>query len=143
MITPLIEMHRAGNSGRAVHRWMRSVSGSHWREELEHLLPGVGQQADDDAAGTFEYDLTAMRQWDFDAAGAERIEQPVLYLVSSGSAAGNEAAFNMFRAKVPHVRRVVIPDADHNLQMTNPVLVAKTIAEFVRRHPMETPDDPR
>jgi pimeloyl-ACP methyl ester carboxylesterase len=142
MITPLIEMHRVGNSGEAVHLWMRAVGGSGWRDELEPLLPGVGPQAKDDAAGTFEYDLTAMRYWDFDTAGAGRIEQPVLYLVGSRSAAGQQAVFDMFRATVPQVRRVVVLDAAHNALMTNPAVVAETIAEFLHRHPRATPDVP-
>jgi pimeloyl-ACP methyl ester carboxylesterase len=137
LIAPLIEMHRSGNRGKAVHMWMRSGAGSGWRDELEKWIPGVGDRANHDAAGTFEYDLAAMRHWDFDAVGATQIKQPVLYIVGSRTAAGHQAVTNMFRAAVPHTELAVIPDCDHSLQMTQPALVAQSMAEFLRRHPTD------
>jgi pimeloyl-ACP methyl ester carboxylesterase len=137
MVTPLIEMHRAGNSDKAVHMWMRQVSGSDWRDELEPRIPGVGDRANADAAGTFEYDLEAMRHWDFDAVGGADISQPVLHVVGSRSGPGRQVVTDMFLAAVPHAEQVTIPDADHSLQMTNADLVARPIAEFIDRHPTD------
>jgi pimeloyl-ACP methyl ester carboxylesterase len=131
MIAPLIEMHRTGNSAKAVHMWMRPGSGSGWREALEPWIPGAGDRANDDAAGTFEYDLAAMRDWDFDAVGATRIDQPVLYIVGSRTAAVLQPVTDMFCAAVPHTQIVVIPDCDHSLQMTKPAPIAQAIAEFL------------
>ena len=133
MIAPLIEMHRAGNRAKAVHMWMRPGAGSGWREELEPWIPGAGDRANEDAAGTFDYDLAAMRCWDFDAVGATRIEQPVLYIVSSRTAEAHQSVTDMFRAAVPHTQMVVIPDCDHSLQMTRPAPIAHAIAEFLGR----------
>lgn len=136
MITPLIEMHRAGESGKAVHLWMRPVAGSAWRNELEQQMPGIGERATADAAGSFEYDLEALRHWDFDEVGASQIAQPVLHIVGSRSAAGRQHVTDMFLAAVPHAEQVTIPDADHSLQMTRPGPVARVIAEFLGRHPI-------
>jgi pimeloyl-ACP methyl ester carboxylesterase len=136
LVTPLIDMHRAGNSSKAVHMWMRTVSGSGWRTELEEWIPGVGERANADAAGTFEYDLEALRLWDFDAAGASRIRQPALHIVGARSAVGRQAVTEMFLAAVPHAEQVTIAGSDHSLQMTHPATVAFVIAEFLGRHPI-------
>ena len=135
-IAPLVEMHRAGNSSKAVHLWMRATGGSNWRSEIEQLLPGAGDRAVQDATGTFEGDLAAMRSWHFESVGASRITQPVLYMVGSQNAANVEPVKNMFCAAVGHTEVVVIAGADHNLQMTRSSSVAEVMAQFLRRHPM-------
>lgn len=132
-LRPIAEMHRAGESSKAVHLWMRSTGGSDWRSDIEERVPGAGQQAIDDAAGTFESDLGALRHWDFDQVGASRITQPVLYLVGERSAPFVARVTEMFLTTVPHTELVVIPDADHNMQMIRPSLVAEAIAPFLAR----------
>jgi pimeloyl-ACP methyl ester carboxylesterase len=136
LIAPLVEMHRAGSCSKAVHLWMRATGGSDWRTEIERLLPGASAQADRDAAGTFDGDLTAMRSWDFDAVGAPGIGQPVLYVLGSHNAENLEPVTSMFRAAVPHTEVVVVAEADHNLQITKATPVARAIAEFLGRHPI-------
>ena len=136
LVAPLVEMHRAGDSSKAVHLWMRPVGGSDWRTEIEKRIPGAGDQANGDAGGTFESDLPAMRHWDLDAVGAETIEQPVLNIVGSRSAGQREVVTPMLCAAIPHTDVVVIDDADHTLPMTKPVPVAEEIAGFLRRHPI-------
>jgi pimeloyl-ACP methyl ester carboxylesterase len=137
-LTPLIEMHRSGNSAKAVHLWMRSAAGSDWRATLDEHIRGVGGQAIQDAAGTFEYDLEALRHWDFAAVGASRIGQPVLHIVGSRTAVARRPVTDMFQAAVPSAKRLTIPDADHTLHMTNPELAAATIDEFLRLHPIHS-----
>jgi pimeloyl-ACP methyl ester carboxylesterase len=136
LVAPLVEMHRAGDSSKAVHLWMRPVGGSDWRTEIEKRLPGAGDQANEDAAGTFEGDLPAMRNWDFDAVGAQTIEQPVLDIVGSRSAGHREVVTPMLCAALPHTDVVVIDDADHTLPMTKPTPVAQEVAGFLGRHPI-------
>ncbi len=136
MITPLIEMHRFGDSAKAVHLWMKVAGGSTWQRELEVRIPGVTNQARADAAGTFEYDLEAMRRWDFEAVGASHISQPVIDVVGSRTAAARQPATDMLHAAIPHAEIATIPDADHSLHMTKPTPVARAIAEFLHRHPI-------
>jgi pimeloyl-ACP methyl ester carboxylesterase len=133
-LRPLVEMCRAGESGKAVHLWMRATGGPDWRTEIERLIPGAGQRAIDDAAGTFEGDLGALRRWAFDQVAAFRIAQPVLDLVSERNASNVERVTEMFRTAVPHTELVIMPDADHNMQMNRPGPVAAGIAPFLARH---------
>jgi pimeloyl-ACP methyl ester carboxylesterase len=138
LVAPLVEMHRAGDSSKAVHLWMRPVGGSDWRTEIEKRIPGAGDRANDDAGGTFgrDGDLPALRHWDFDAVGAQTIEQPVLNIVGSRSAGQREVITPMLCAAVPHTDVVVIDDADHTLPMTRPTPIAQEIAGFLGRHPI-------
>jgi hypothetical protein len=122
-LTPLIEMHRSGNSAKAVHLWIRLAAGSDWRARLDEHIPGVGDQAIQDAAGTFEYDLEALRHWDFAAVGASRIGQPVPGL---RSAAGRSRHVPR-RCSQRQTAHVPTPTTLH---MTNPKLAAATIDEF-------------
>jgi pimeloyl-ACP methyl ester carboxylesterase len=137
LVAPLIDMHRAGNSSKAVHMWMRTGSGSGWRTELEERIPGVGERANADAAGLFEYDLEALRHWDFDAVGASRINQPVLHIVGERSGARRQPVTDMILAAIPHAEYVVIAGSDHSLQMTHPAAVARVIADFLDRHAVD------
>jgi len=133
MITPLIELHKAGDSTKAVDLWM-SAGNRDWKTLIEQTIPGVADQAVADAAGTFEFDLVAMRDWDFEAAHAQRITQPVLYLTCSGGAHRSSVA-EMFRAAVPHVRAEEMPDVDHTAPMTQPAATANVVARFLHDHP--------
>jgi pimeloyl-ACP methyl ester carboxylesterase len=133
LITPLIEMHRAGDSAQAVHRWMSSGGNAEWRRDIEEHIPGAGDQAIADAAGTFEYDLEAIRHWDFEAIGASRVTQPVLDVVGSRNATSRRPISDMLRAVIPHTEVVTIPDADHSLQMTQPAVLAAVISDFLSR----------
>jgi pimeloyl-ACP methyl ester carboxylesterase len=136
MIQPLIDLYLTGDRAKAVHLWMRASGGSDWRSAIEARIPDAGEHAIEDAAGTFEYDLAAMRDWDFEAVGGERITQPVLYVVGEQSAAINQPAADMFLAAVPETTRVIIPDCDHSLQMTHPAVLARVIARFLSDHPV-------
>jgi pimeloyl-ACP methyl ester carboxylesterase len=131
MITPLVDMHRAGDSAKAVDMWM-SAGNSDWRTLIEERIPGAGEQAVADAAGTFDFDLAAIRAWDFEATDAARITQPVLYV--TGSRSGHRPSIAaMFQAAVPHTTAEVIPDADHIVPMTDPRTVADVVATFLHR----------
>jgi pimeloyl-ACP methyl ester carboxylesterase len=136
LITPLIEMHRGGESAKAVHRWMSAGGNANWRRDIEEHIPGAGDRATADAAGTFEYDVEAVRHWDFEAVGASRITQPVLDIAGSRNEAARQPIFEMLDGAIPHVERVTIPDADHSLCMTQPTAVARAIAEFLHRQPI-------
>lgn len=133
MVTPLIKMHQAGDSTNAVDLWM-SAGNEDWGTLIEKCIPGGTDRAIEDAAGTFEFDLAAMRVWDFDAVGASRITQPVLYV--TGSRSGHRPSIAaMFRAAVPHASAEEIPDADHIAPITDPGAVAQVIARFLHDHP--------
>jgi pimeloyl-ACP methyl ester carboxylesterase len=132
MINPLIKMHQTGDSANAVDLWM-SAGNVDWKTLIEDRIPGATGRAITDAAGTFEFDLAAIRVWDFDAVNASRITQPVLYV--TGSRSGHRPSIAaMFRAAVPHASAAEMPDADHIALMTDPGAVAQVVARFLHDH---------
>jgi pimeloyl-ACP methyl ester carboxylesterase len=137
MITPLIEMHAGGRSAEAVELWM-SAGNADWKALIEQRIPGAAAQAIADAAGTFDFDLRAMRVWDFEAVGASRISQPVLYV--TGTRSGHRPSIAaMFQNAVQHTRTEAIPDADHIAPMTDPSAVAAVVAAFLHSPPSSDP----
>jgi pimeloyl-ACP methyl ester carboxylesterase len=137
MITPLIEMHAGGRSAEAVELWM-SAGNADWKALIEQRIPGAAAQAIADAAGTFDFDLRAMRVWDFEAVGASRISQPVLYV--TGTRSGHRPSIAaMFQNAVQHTRTESIPDADHIAPMTDPSAVAAVVAAFLHSPPSSDP----
>jgi 3-oxoadipate enol-lactonase len=136
MLTPLVEMHHAGQSAKAVHLFMRSAVSRDWRERTESVLPGAADRAEEDATGTFDSDLPWLRRWDFDTV-VSRVTQPVLYITGSISAPKVEPATALARAALPTAEFVVIDGADHALQMTDPAAVARPIAQFLDRQPVQ------
>jgi pimeloyl-ACP methyl ester carboxylesterase len=117
---------------------MRLAAGSNWRAMLDEHIPGVGDQAIRDAVGTFDYDLEALRHWDFAAVGASRIGQPALHIVGSRTAVGRRPVTDMSKTLFPAPELLTIPDADHTLHMTNPELAAAIVDEFLRLHPIQS-----
>jgi pimeloyl-ACP methyl ester carboxylesterase len=100
-----------------------SVGNADWKALIEPRIPGAAAQAIADAAGTFDFDLRAMRVWDFEAVGASRISQPVLYV--TGARSGHRPSIAaMFQNAVQHTRGEELPDADHIVPMTDPSAVA-------------------
>lgn len=136
MLAPLVDMHHAGQSAKAVHLFMRSAISPDWRERTDSVLPGAAGRAEEDAAGTFDSDLPMIRHWDLDTA-VHLVTQPVLYITGSISAPHVEPATNLARAALPSAEFVVIDGADHALQMTDPAGVARTIADFLDRQPVQ------
>jgi pimeloyl-ACP methyl ester carboxylesterase len=133
LLRPLVDMCRAGDRSKAVHLWMRTTGGPDWRSDIERLIPGAGDQAVNDADGTFEGDLAALRSWDFNDIDLSGIPRPVLYLVGERSAIGVQPVTDMFLSAVPDTEVIVIPEADHNMQMLWPDRVAQAIAPFLEQ----------
>jgi pimeloyl-ACP methyl ester carboxylesterase len=132
LVAPLVELHHAGETAKAVHLWMRTTGGPEWATEIEEQIPGSVEQANRDAAGTFDGDVPAMRTWDFDLVDTDRLTQPVLYLVG-GRSFHRQETVDLFRSRVPQCETVVVPDADHNLQAVRATAVAEELADFFRR----------
>jgi pimeloyl-ACP methyl ester carboxylesterase len=134
VISPLVEMHAAGRSAEAVELWM-SAGNPDWKALIEERIPGAADQAIADAAGTFDFDLRAMRVWDFSAVDASRITQPVLYVTGTRSAY-RPSITAMFQNAVHHTTTATIADADHIAPMTDPSTVAAVVAAFIQALPI-------
>lgn len=134
-IAQAARVYESGDPAGAVDQFLTLVTGADWRSTTEALVPGGPAQAERDAATFFETEVPALDKWSFDAERAERISQPVLYVIGEQSGAVFEEGVELLRSLVPQTREARVPGVDHRLQMQNPALVAEKIAEFLRGLP--------
>jgi pimeloyl-ACP methyl ester carboxylesterase len=136
MLAPLVETFRSGNVGGAVDLFMNMAAPEpDWRSELAKTLPAGAEQADDDAAVTFDVDLPQVSEWVFDADRASRLLPPVLYVWGSESGPFIETLKDHFLSLVPKAESVKLPGVDHSMNTKAPGLVASAVAEFLARQP--------
>jgi pimeloyl-ACP methyl ester carboxylesterase len=135
-LAPLVELYRSGDPRAAVDAFMELVGGADWRVEVEKALPGAPEQAYRDAATFFEVEAPALAAWSFDAEQAHRLSRPILFLSGSASGPMFEAPRQLFLSSVPHAEDVVLPGLNHLLQVQSPGAVARSIADFLARHPL-------
>lgn len=138
---PLYELYRSGDIPGAVDASMSMLCGPDWRDEIATTVAGGAEQAEKDAPTFFDVEFPAMTRWFFDAARAQRIAQPALFVSGSDSGPIFEAPRSHFRAAVPGSETMVLPGLNHLLQMRDPALVAAPIAEFLSRSPMRSATD--
>ena len=136
-MAPAFELYGSGDPKGAVDSFLTFAFGANWRNEVASSVPGGPEQADRDAATTFEVEFPATREWAFDAERGSRIGQPVLYMVGEDTEpAVREPPKQYFRGLVPQTEEVRLPGLNHLMQVRDPKRVAAAIAEFLARHPL-------
>ena len=129
------DLHASGDTAGAVSLFMSAVAGAEWRSLVATHVPGGPEQAERDGATFFEVEMPALEKWVFDVDRADRISQPVLYMIGSESGEVFEDGKQLVRSWLPQTREARVPGVNHSLQMQNPGLVAKGIAEFLLSPP--------
>lgn len=88
----------------------------------------------------FDHERAAFAAWDADTAGLDGLPQPVL-LVAGGE---GERLNSPYRARnralagrLARARQVTLPGVSHAMPLEDPSLVAWTVLDFIRRHPVE------
>jgi len=135
-MTPIVQMYDAGQKVGAIDAFLRLVSGPHYREALDRLLPGEFELAVVDADTLFQVELPSLQGWSFRRDDARRIWQPVLSAVGSDSEPIFSEIHQMLLTWFPQVETLIVPAATHTLQMMNPIAVADGLAHFFKRHPV-------
>lgn len=131
-VTPMLDLHRAGESRRAMERWMRGISLT-WRAELTRTVPGGPQQTLDDAAA-FLSDSEAVLNWSFEHERVAHLVLPVLYVVAANRVPTVDAVMRRFQDIVPQTETAEVPGAGHMLHTDQPAAVARALAEFFAHH---------
>lgn len=136
MFAPLVALYRSGNAEGAVDGFMSGMAGPGWRTDLEKTVPGGATQACRDAATFFEVEVPALDAWRFGPEQGRRISQPVLHVLGGASGPFFERSREQLLASLPHAEDAVLPGLDHMLQMRAPDVLARTIADYLARHPL-------
>ncbi len=134
-VGPIVERYEIGDRVGAVHAFFTEVGGPDWREHVENTVPGGVEQAENDAARLFESDLPTVGAWEFGAEEAEKIRQPVLFLLGSESLPFFGEARDLLRSWLPRIEDAGLAGSAHLLQMERPADAAAALADFLKRHP--------
>jgi pimeloyl-ACP methyl ester carboxylesterase len=121
-----------GNKDGAVDAFLTAVVGEGYREVIDQFLPpGAFDLAVTDIDAFFQVEIPALRQWQFTAEDAKRINQPVLSVVGMETADMFQESHALIKQWIPHAEELVIPQATHALQYMNPSAVAEGLARFL------------
>ncbi len=136
---PALEAYAAGHHEEALAIFMTVVSGLEWKEcraLLDERIPGAVADALTDVDTFFGVELPGLMQWSFDAASAAAISQPALSVYGSNTQPLWVEIAAMFRSALVRVEDCAIEGAGHLLHIQRPEPVARGIAKFLKRHPM-------
>lgn len=138
-----VQRYHAGDRAGAVDLFLRGTCGPQYRVALDRALPGGFERYVEDAPTFFEQELPALQQWSFGDIAA-RITRPVLAVVGARSLETDpiwRERHELLLRQLTDVTPVVVADTTHLLQVENPVAIARSLAEFFARHPMQRPRD--
>lgn len=133
---PIFEAYKSGDIDKALDLFMSAASAREWRSAVQSTVPGGVKQAARDAQTSFECEIPGIVAGIFNADGAKRLSQPILFAKGSESGVLFDEAMKYFVSVIPHTEQVVIPGMNHLMQMLNPKCIAAKIAEFIARNPM-------
>jgi pimeloyl-ACP methyl ester carboxylesterase len=137
-LIPIVERYTAGDRRGAVDAFLALVDGPDWRNEIGRTVPGGVEQAETDVATLFECEIPSVVEWRFGSDEAANIQQPVFYLLGSGSPPVFAESRDLLRSWLPRMEDDVLPGANHLLHMRAPARAAVRLVDFLARHPLPT-----
>jgi len=132
-ITSAVSQYRSGQREAAIDTFMRTVAGPDYRATVDRTIPRAFEQAMGDAPTFFEYELPAVRAFNFNADDARRIRAPVLLVMgdrSDGVSPIWRQRHELLLRSIPRAESFVLPGATHLLQLQNPRAIAERLAEW-------------
>ena len=141
---PALAAYGAGDREGAMAAFLSVVSSLDWetcRTQLEKHIPGGVAQAMKDADNFFSSYLPALNAWRFGAEQAATISQPVLSVLGTQTERWFVDGHDLLHAWFPQVEDCTIDGVGHLLHMQRPEPVARCMAEFFARHPMDGRND--
>ena len=136
IMAPAMKRYNEGDHAGAVDAFMQIVAGPEWRAEVARAVPGGPEQAVRDARTFFEFEVPALSQWEFDEEKAQKISQPILYVLGSESGAAFEEGRDLVHSWFPRTEDCLVQGVTHSLQMQDARAVAKGTAAFLERYPI-------
>jgi len=136
---PAFDAYAAGQHEAALAAFMSAVSGLEWsacRAVLDQRVPGAVPQAVKDAHTFFGIELPALSAWSFGAEQAATIFQPVLSVRGTDTEPLWVEVADRLRTWLAHVEDCTIEGVGHLLHMQRPEPVARSMAAFFSRYPL-------
>lgn len=136
---PALAAYGAGDREGAMVVFLSAVSGLDWescRAVLEKHVPGGAAQAIKDADNFFGSYLPTLNAWRFGSKQAAAIPQPVLSVIGTETERWFSEGHQCLHTWFPQLEGCAIEGVGHLLHMQRPEPVARGVAEFLARHPL-------
>jgi pimeloyl-ACP methyl ester carboxylesterase len=131
------EIFETGDRRGALMAFLETRAGGAFREVLDWLTEtGEFDQAVRDADTFLQVEMPAAYAWSFTPEDAGRIEQPVLSILGVQSPERAQKVHQILKQWVPQTEEVYLENAEHALPLMDPPGIAKTLAEWLAKHPM-------
>lgn len=137
---PAFAAYGAGDRDGAMAGFLSMVSSLDWetcRQVIERHIPGGVARAMTNADSFFDSYLPALSTWQFGREQAAPISQPVLSVVGTDTERLFVDSHELLHTWFPQVQDCRIDGVAHLLHIQRPEPVARGVAEFFARHPME------
>ena len=134
---PIIQTYEKGDKEVAIDQMLQIVGGTAYRPTIEKILPGSFDQAVVDADGLFKIDMPAMRSWRVGQESLKKVNKPIHSFLGADSQPMFRETCEVVLQWFPKSEMLVIPNATHWLQLTNPTSLAKGLASFFTKHAMK------
>ena len=138
--SPVFDSYRRGDHSGAFAMFASAASGLEWgecRALLEQRIPGVVAQTVNDADTFFGVELPSLQLWAFGPEQAAAIHRPVLSVLGAETQPLWVEIANFLRSSLPNIEECTIDGVGHLLQIQRPEPVARAMAGFMRRNPVE------
>src|SRR5258707_9916133 len=137
---PALAAYGSGDRDGAMAKFLSVVCSLDWetcRTVIEQHVPGGVAQAIKNVDNFFGSYLPALTAWQFGAEQAASISQPVLSVLGAETEQWFRDGHQLLHSWFPQVEDCRIAGVAHLLHMQRPEPVARGVAEFFARHPME------
>ena len=143
---PALAAYGAGDREGAMAAFLSTVSSLGWdtcRTQIDKHIPGGVAQAMKDADNFFGSYVPALSAWQFGAKQAAAISQPVLSVLGTQSERLFADSHELLHTWFPQIEDCVIVEVAHLLHLQRPEPVARGLAAFFARHPIDRQDAPQ
>jgi pimeloyl-ACP methyl ester carboxylesterase len=138
---PALAAYGSGDREGAMAQFLSMACSLDWkscRTEIEKHVPGGVAQAIEDADNFFGSYLPALNTWQFGPTQAATISQPVLSVLGSDTERLFADGQELLHAWFPQIEDCTIESVAHLLHLQRPEPVARGVAEFFARHPVQS-----
>lgn len=132
------QLYQAGDKAGVVHNWLMLQSVPSYRAAFDKVLPaGWYDRAVADMDTMFQVELPALGTWKFGSDEAKQIRLPILSVLGEDHPMTfAKEVDELLHTWFLHMETVVVPNAVHWPQLTNPQALAQGLADFMSRHRM-------
>ena len=138
--SPIFDAYGRGDHSGAFAMFATAASGLEWEEcraLLEERIPGVVAQTVTDADTFFGVELPSLLVWAFGPEQAAAIDQPVLSVLGAETQPVWVEIADFLRSSLPYIEECTIDGVGHLLQIQRPEPVARAMAGFMQRNPLD------